>query len=262
MHDHGRVRRLDDSRAFDRVPRNKEGTVVNRRRDGLLEIRPVDVALAARCLPVDLRAHFLRRREFGPRRRGGRAQAQRHDLQARLTVGRAAPVQPLVARIEALVQPSPERAADALLRQHHLDLVDLAPVAHVERELVVPSRSGDAVAVHLFARPFLQGLEPGVHARRVERARLDVDLLVDVQDIGGGRAEGAPGRGDLLLRDDHFLHPELAGEHARVRRARPAESKEDEVARIEALLHGRLADDVGHLELGDPRDAARGLHER
>ncbi len=83
-----------------------------------------------------------------------------------------------------------------------------------------------------------------------------------MQDIRRGRAEGAPGGGDLLLRHDHFLHAELAGEDARVRRARAAEGEEHEVARIETLLHGRLADDVGHLELGDPGDSARRLHER
>src|SRR6266568_316760 len=115
---------------------------------------------------------FFARESFG-RGVGGRAQAQRHDFQPRLAVGRAAPVELLVARIEALMQRSPERTADALLREHHLDLVDLALVAHVERELVVAPRRGDAVAVHLLARPFLQGLEGGVRPRRVERARLD-----------------------------------------------------------------------------------------
>src|SRR5229473_2212912 len=55
---------------------------------------------------------------------------------------------------------------------------------------------------------------------------------------------------------------ELAGEDPRMRRARAAEGEQHEVARVETLLHGRLADDVGHLELGDPGDAARRLHER
>src|SRR6266571_2252430 len=41
-----------------------------------------------------------------------------------------------------------------------------------------------------------------------------------------------------------------------------AEGEQHEVARVEAFLHGRLADDVGHLELGDPGDAARSFHER
>src|SRR5438445_5346771 len=262
MHDDGGVGRLDHRRALDPVAWREQGSVVDRRGRRLPQVGPVDDAPAPAGFRIDLRVELFRHGELRPRRRGGGAQAQRHDLQPRLPIRRTAPVQLLIAGIEALVQRFPERTADAFLRQHHLDLVDLALVAHVERELMVPPRPGDAVAVHLLARPFLQGLERGVHARRVERARLDIDLLIDVQDIGRGRAERAPGRGDFLLRDDYFLHPELAGEHARVRRARAAERGENEVARIEALLDGRLWDDVGHLELGDPGDAARGFHER
>src|SRR5437879_283633 len=131
VHDDRGVGRLDDGRAPDRVPRNKEGAVVNRRGRRLLKIGPVDLALAAPGLRIDFRRESFRPRELWPRSRGRGAQAQRHDLQACLAVGRTAPVQLLVARIEALVQPSPERGPDALLRQHHLDLIDLALVAHV-----------------------------------------------------------------------------------------------------------------------------------
>src|SRR4029079_5636853 len=72
-------------------------------------------------------------------------------------------------------------------------------------------------------------------------------------------AKSAPGRGDLLLRDDDLLDAELAREHAGMRGARAAAREEHEVARIEPLLHRHLADDVRHLEFGDARDAGGGL---
>src|SRR5436309_3028334 len=143
-----------------------------------------------------------------------------------------------------------------------LDLVDLASVAHVERESEAPARLRDTVAVQLRVRLLLKGFKRTVDAGRIERACLDVDLLVHMQDVRGGRPEGAPGGGDFLLRDYDSLHPELVGENTCVRGARAAEREQHEVARIESLLDGHLADDVCHLELGDPGDAARRLHER
>ena len=61
---------------------------------------------------------------------------------------------------------------------------------------------------------------------------------------------------------DHLLHAELVGKHTRVGRACTAEREQHEVPRIETLLDGHLADDVRHLELGNPGDAARRLHQR
>src|ERR1700681_1161169 len=155
-----------------------------------------------------------------------------------------------------------ERAFQALLRQHDLDLVDLASVPHVERELKTPAWLRNTVAVHSIVRLLLQHLERAIDASDIERTRLDVDLLVDVQDVGGGGAERAPGGGDRLLRDDHLLHAELIGKHARMRRPRSAEREQYEVPRIETLLDGHLADDVRHLELSNPGDAARRFHQR
>src|SRR5712692_5739102 len=90
-HDRG-VGRLYDRWPLDRVAGNEEGAVVDRRRRRLLQIGPVDGALASAGSRIDFRVEFFRRRELRPRRRGGGAQAQRHDLQARLAVGRTAPV--------------------------------------------------------------------------------------------------------------------------------------------------------------------------
>ena len=64
------------------------------------------------------------------------------------------------------------------------------------------------------------------------------------------------------MRDNDLLYAELVGKHAGVRGTRTAECKEHEVARIESLFDGHLANDVRHLELGDPGDAARRFHQR
>src|SRR5438034_11776636 len=116
MHYDGGIGRLDDGRALDRVSRNEEGSVENRRRHRLFQVGPVDAPLAAARLRIDFRGESFRLRELRAGRRGARAQAQRDDFQPRLAVGRTASVELLVARIEALMQRSPERTADALLR--------------------------------------------------------------------------------------------------------------------------------------------------
>jgi len=49
-------------------------------------------------------------------------------------------------------------------------------------------RSGrDAVLGHTPARQFLEPVERAVDALRLERRGHDIDLLVDVQDVGRGR---------------------------------------------------------------------------
>jgi hypothetical protein len=46
-----------------------------------------------------------------------------------------------------------------------------------------------------------------------------------------------------------------------MRRACATEREQDEIPRVESLFDSRLADDVSHLELGDPGDATGGLHQ-
>src|SRR5467141_2065556 len=84
MHDDRGVGRFDHRRAPDAVSRRKQRSVVNRRGHPFFQIGPIDTTLAARRLWTDLRVEFSRLRELGPGRRGGRAQAQRHDLHAPL----------------------------------------------------------------------------------------------------------------------------------------------------------------------------------
>src|SRR5258707_1143488 len=86
-----------------------------------------------------------------------------------------------------------------------------------------------------------EGWARGVDTSGIERAGLNINLLVDVQDVGGSSAERAPRGSDLFLRDDHLLHAELVGKHTRMRRARTAECEEHEVPRIEPLFDGHLA---------------------
>ena len=114
--------------------------------------------------------------------------------------------------------------------------------------------------VHLRVRFLFQRVERAVDTSGIERAGLNINLLVDVQDVGGSSTERAPRGGDLFLRDDHLLYAELVREHAGMRGTRTAECEEHEVPRIEPLFDGHLANDVRHLELGDPGDAGCGLH--
>src|ERR1700693_4170441 len=72
MHDDRRVGRLDDSRALDRVPWNKEGSVENRRRHRLLQVGPVNASLAAAGFRIYFRRELFRPREPRPGRSGGR----------------------------------------------------------------------------------------------------------------------------------------------------------------------------------------------
>src|SRR6266853_4363308 len=123
MHNDGGVGRLDHRRPLDRVAGNEEGAVVDRRRHRLFQVAPIDASLAAVGFRIDFRRELFRPRKLRPRRCCGGAQAQGHDLQARLAVGRAAAVELFVTRVETLMQRLPERIPDALLRQHHLDLV-------------------------------------------------------------------------------------------------------------------------------------------
>src|SRR5262245_1641431 len=165
VHHHGGVGRLDHRRPLDRVSRYEECAVVDRGCDGLPRLGPVDAALAVLRLRIDPRAEFSRCGELRAWRRRGRAQPQRHDLQARVGVRRAAAVELLVALLEALAKRTEEGVLHALLRQHHLDLVDLAAVAHVQRKRELAPPFLDAVPVHLRGSFRLEAAEDFVDAR-------------------------------------------------------------------------------------------------
>src|SRR5260370_20549770 len=68
-HDRG-VGRLDHRRALDEVAWREQRSVVDRRGRLLLQIAPVDNALAAAGVRIDLRIELSRRGELPPRRRG------------------------------------------------------------------------------------------------------------------------------------------------------------------------------------------------
>ncbi len=141
----------------------------------------------------------------------------------------------------------------------HLDLVDLEVELHV----------GEAADLHLLAREPLRlqlgpraPLELGedrVERLGVERGRHQLSLLVHVEHVGGHHAEGGPGGGEVAQGHNDAVAAQLAGEPGGVRAAGAAVGVDDEPARVEALLQGHLAHQVGHLRLDDADGAGRRL---
>src|SRR5437764_889055 len=93
----------------------------------------------------------------------------------------------------------------------------------------------------------LPGSSRSPHNTGVGAVREDVDRLVDMEEVGRGRAERRPERADTAERHDERLGAELARVDAGVHRPRAAVSEDGEVARVVALVHGDLPDEVGHL---------------
>src|SRR5438034_1348889 len=77
----------------------------------------------------------------------------------------------------------------------------------------------------------------------VEGVREDVDRLVDMEEVGRGRAERRPERADAAERHDERFGAELARVDAGMHRPRASVGEDGEVARVVALVHGDLPDE-------------------
>ena len=97
---------------------------------------------------------------------------------------------------------------------------------------------------------------------RVHRQHEPLRALVDVDDVGDGRAERRPDRRDVGERDDEALHSDLARDRGRVDRAHPAVGEAGELPRVQAAQDAHAPQEVGHLAVDDAVDARRGLVDR
>ena len=248
--DRGGVELGDHRRPGEPVARREAAAVVDGRRPPLA----LEEDLAAVGDRPDASASPgspVRQLGRGPRARADGAQVD--DLRRR--VGHAEAVEPLVQRVEALV----EDAGVALHR--HRDLVALAVVAHVRDEghgLLLrgespprPSTPGRAARAPQDPRHLL--------ARRLAR-EADQRLRELVAEVGDEVAERAqqPGR----RRHDHREGAHQLGDRVRVQRPRAAEGDERELARVVPALDGDDPQGARHVLVDDLQDALRRLVDR
>src|SRR3989442_349495 len=124
------------------------------------------------------------------------------------------------------------RAFVAPPRRHRdLDLVDLGFVADVGRAREARIRNSHTIEAKLFTPALLQLGEALHHARGIERARLDVHRLIDMEEVGRGRAERGPQRAEPAERDDDALTAQLARVNARVHGAGASGGEHNAAAR-------------------------------
>src|SRR5205809_307963 len=261
MHDDGRVRDLDDRGAWHDVTGNEALAPEDGREIEVAQLRPVNGSRAG--------ARRAGRSAIGLGRgddarlgahRGG-AHAIGHDLHARLAESRALAVNRLVPSMEVADELGERGFVEHPRRHRHLDLVDLALVADVGRAREPGLRGIDAVGAELRAPALLQLAKALHHARGIERARLDVHRFIYMEEVGRGRAERGPQRAEPAERDDDALSAQLARIHAGVHGTGATVGEDHAVARIVALLHRGLPDQVRHLVLDHADGAGGGLDE-
>src|SRR5205809_518715 len=129
------------------------------------------------------------------------------------------------------------------------------------RSAIGLGRGIDAVGAELRAPALLQLAKALHHARGIERARLDVHRFIYMEEVGRGRAERGPQRAEPAERDDDALSAQLARIHAGVHGTGATVGEDHAVARIVALLHRGLPDQVRHLVLDHADGAGGGLDE-
>ena len=147
-----------------------------------------------------------------------------------------------------------------LQRQRHLDLERLAPVAHVGGRLQ-HVRTGELLLLgDPGGRAPGEVVEIGLQARQlVGRQRIvgrADEVVLDVGDQPAQRRQHARRR-----RDQHLVHAELARQEAAQHRAGAAERQQGEVARVDALARGELADLAIHAGDRHLDDGFGGLFE-
>ena len=257
VHDDGGDRRLDDGRADDLGAGRQALEVVDLGGD------EVSVFLEVR-LPRSLaRRRGVARPGFAPvNRRSGQfadgRDAQRQHLPARLRIPGPLPVGLLVEIVEPGVELLQVIAPHRLPPRHrHVDLVDLVAVAHVHAPLqlgaAVPETGGREVGGGAGA----QRVEAGVEPDRVQRRHHVVRHAVLVGHVRGDQPGGRVHRG--RQGNDHLAHAELMCAARGVRGRGAADGHHGEFPRVLPPLHRAAADEIAHVGIDDPEDAAGGL---
>src|SRR2546427_2030503 len=261
MHDDGRIGYLDDGRPRHDVTGNEALAPEDRREIEVAQLRPVDRSRAGARLAGRSAIGLGRGDDARLGAHRGSAHAIGHDLHARLAEPGALAVDGFVPSMEVADELGERTRVESAARHRHLDLVDLALVADVGRARE-PGRGGiDAVGAELRSPALLQLAKAFHHARRIERARLDVHRLIYMEEVGGGRAERRPQRTEPAERHDDAPRAQLARGDAGVHGTGATVGEDHAVARIVALLHRGLPDQVRHLVLDHADGAGGGLDE-
>ena len=257
VHDDGGDRRLDDGRTGESGAGRQALEVVDLGGDEVSVFLEVGV-------PRPLaRRRGIARRGFAPvnRRPGQLADgrdAQRQHLPARLRVPGSLPVGLLVEIVEPGVELLQVIVSHRLPPRHrHVDLVDLVAVAHVHAAqdlgAAVPETGGREVGGGAGA----QRVEAGVEADRVQRRHHVVRHAVLVGHVRGDQPGGRVHRG--RQGNDHLAHAELMRAARGVGGRGAADGHHGELPRVLPPLHRAAADEIAHVGVDDPEDAAGGL---
>src|SRR5437879_1748487 len=255
--DDGGGRNLDDRRSRHDIAGNESLAPEDWREVEVAQLRPVNRAGAGARLP---RRSAIGLRHSDDARLGahrGGAHAIGHDLHARLAEPGALAVDRLVAPVEVADELRQRAFVERPGRHRHLHLVDLALVPNVGRASEASVRRIDTVGAKLRLPAILQLGEALHHARGIERARLDVHRLIYMEEVGRGGTERRPQRAQPAERNDDALGSQLTRVHAGVHGPGAPVREDHAIARIVALLHGGLPDQIRHLVL-DHADGAGG----